>query len=418
MDTSLASTETRIATLRKCKFLQGLKDSVLSDLAAKAEILSIDGGTKIITRGEDGSNMYFIISGSARVHHGEVVLANIGTGDVFGEMAVLDSEKRSASVTAENSTLLLVIERDMFYESLSTDPNAFKAVIHGVLQRGRGIIREVKTRSTKLMAYEKEMEIGRQIQAGFLPKSLPVLENWELAASFVAAREVAGDFYDVFKLNNLPLLGIVIGDVCDKGVGAALFMTLFRSLIRASSLYGNVYSGLVDAEPGDASITADEVLQNSLLTTNRYIATTHAGSSMFASVFFGLLDTESGELHYVNAGHESPIIFRQNGETELLDITGGVIGLFPAAQYAVKTVTLNNGDLIFAYTDGVNEAKNLQGDQFGESRIMEATDPRDISPDNFLSIILDAIYEFRGAAEQSDDITMLALKYRLQTSTA
>ena len=244
------------------------------------------------------------------------------------------------------------------------------------------------------------------------------MENWELAASFVAAREVAGDFYDVFKLNNLPLLGIVIGDVCDKGVGAALFMTLFRSLIRASSLYGNVYSGLVDAEPGDASITADEVLQNSLLTTNRYIATTHAGSSMFASVFFGLLDTESGELHYVNAGHESPIIFRQNGETELLDITGGVIGLFPAAQYAVKTVTLNNGDLIFAYTDGVNEAKNLQGDQFGESRIMEATDPRDISPDNFLSIILDAIYEFRGAAEQSDDITMLALKYRLQTSTA
>lgn len=418
MDTSLASTETRIETLRKCKFLQGLKDSVLSDLAAKAEILSIDGGTKIITRGEDGSNMYFIISGSARVHHGEVVLANIGTGDVFGEMAVLDSEKRSASVTAESSTLLLVIERDMFYESLSTDPNAFKAVIHGVLQRGRETIREVKTRSTKLMAYEKEMEIGRQIQAGFLPKSLPVLENWEVASSFVAAREVAGDFYDVFKLNSLPYLAIVIGDVCDKGVGAALFMTLFRSLIRASSLYGNVCSGLVDTESGSATITADEVLQNSLLTTNRYIATTHAGSSMFASVFFGLLDTESGELHYVNAGHESPMIFRQNGETELLDITGGVIGLFPAAQYAVETVTLNKGDLIFAYTDGVNEAKNLQGEQFGESRIMEATDPRDISPDSFLSIVLDAVYGFRGAAEQSDDITMLALKYQSQTSTA
>ena len=418
MDTSLTSTETRIETLRKCEFLQGLKDSVLRDLAAKAEMLSVDCGKKIVTRGEDGSNMYFIISGSARVHHGEVVLANIGTGDVFGEMAVLDSEKRSASVTAESNTLLLSIERDVFYESLSNDPNAFKAVIHGVLQREREIIREVKTRSTKLMAYEKEMEIGRRIQVGFLPKSLPVLENWELASSFVAAREVAGDFYDVFKLNTLPHLAIVIGDVCDKGVGAALFMTLFRSLIRASSLYGNVCSGLVDAEPGSASITAGEVLQNSLLTTNRYIATTHAGSSMFASVFFGLLDTESGALHYINAGHESPIIFRQNGGTELLDITGGVIGLFPAAQYAVETVTLNKGDLIFAYSDGVNEAKNLQGEQFGESRIMEITDPQDNSPDNFLSIILDAIYEFRGMAEQSDDITMLALKHQLQTSTA
>ena len=102
----------------------------------------------------------------------------------------------------------------------------------------------------------------------------------------------------------------------------------------------------------------------------------------------------------------------------MLDITGGVIGLFPAAQYAVETVTLNEGDLIFAYTDGVNEAKNSQGDQFGESRIMEIADPQDISPDSFLSIILDAIYEFRGEAEQSDDITMLALKYQSQTTTA
>lgn len=418
METSLTSTETRIETLRKCKFLQALKDSVLSDLAAKAEILSAASGTKIVTRGEDGSNMYFIISGSARVHHGEVTLANIGTGDVFGEMAVLDSEQRSASVTTDSDTLLLSIGRDVFYESLSTDPEAFKAVIHGVLQREREIIREVRTRSTKLMSYEKEMEIGRRIQAGFLPGSIPVLENWELASSFVAAREVAGDFYDVFKLNNLPHLAIVIGDVCDKGVGAALFMTLFRSLIRASSLYGNLCSGLVDAKPGSTTITAGEVLQNSLLTTNRYIATTHAGSSMFASVFFGLLDTESGVLHYVNAGHESPIIFRQNGETEVLDITGGVIGLFPAAQYAVETVTLNKGDLIFAYTDGVNEAKDLQGEQFGESRITEITDPQDKSPDDFLNTILDAIYQFRGAAEQSDDITMLALKYQSQTSTA
>nr|AFI78695.1 stage II sporulation E family protein [uncultured bacterium ws085G8] len=361
--------------------------------------------------------MYFIISGGARVHHGEVVLAILGTGEVFGEMAVLDSEKRSASITTESDTLLLSIEGDVFYECLSTDPNAFKAVIHGILQRGRETIREVKTRSTKLMAYEKEMEIGRRIQAGFLPGSIPDMENWEVASSFVAAREVAGDFYDVFKLSNPPLLAIVIGDVCDKGVGAALFMTLFRSLIRASSLYGNMCSGLVDAESGSASITAGDVLQNSLLITNRYIATTHSGSSMFASVFFGLLDTESGELHYINAGHEAPIIFRQNGETTGLDITGGVIGLFPAAQFAVKTVTLNQGDLIFAYTDGVNEAKNLQGEQFGESRIMEITDPQDNSPDSFLSIILNAVTEFRGTAEQSDDITMLALKYQSQTST-
>lgn len=412
METPFTSTQDRIETLRKCVFLQGLQDKVLGDLASRAEMLWVSGGKTIVTQGGTGSKMYFIISGQARVHHGEVTLANIFSGDVFGEMAVLDSEKRSASVTTESESLLLSIERDVFYEALSTDPGAFKAVIHSILQREREIIHEVKKRSTKLMAYEKEMEIGRRIQADFLPRSIPVIENWDLASRFEAAREVAGDFYDVFRLNSLPHLAIVIGDVCDKGVGAALFMTLFRSLIRASSLYGNMCSGLVDAGPEGTSITAGEVLLNSVLTTNRYIATTHAGSSMFASVFFGLLDTESGELLYINAGHESPIIFRKNGATELLDITGGVIGLFPAANYKVESVTLNEGDLILTYTDGINEAKNAQGEQFSERRILEAAAPGGNNADAFLGIMHDAVMEFRGKAEQSDDITMLALKYQ------
>jgi len=355
--------------------------------------------------------MYFIISGSARVHHGDVVLADIGAGDVFGEMAVLDSEKRSASVTIRSDALLLSIGRDDFYDALSADPEAFKAVIHSILERERTIIGDVSTRSTKLMAYEKEMEIGRRIQADFLPRSLPKLDNIELAFAFEAAREVAGDFYDVFRLNDLPHLAIVIGDVCDKGVGAALFMTLFRSLIRASSLYGSVGTALLDEGNRKASPSPADVLLNSILTTNRYIATTHAGSSMFASVFFALLDPGSGEMHYVNAGHESPIIFRQDGETETLDITGGVIGLFPIARFTVGTARLGEGDLMLTYTDGVNEARNSQGEQFGEQQIMQAAARRDTGAEAFMDNLLEAVRAFRGAAPQSDDITMLALKY-------
>lgn len=138
---------------------------------------------------------------------------------------------------------------------------------------------------------------------------------------------------------------------------------------------------------------------------------------MFASVFFGLLDTQTGELRYVNAGHEAPIIFRNNGETELLDITGGVIGLFPAANYTVETATLGPGDLMFSYTDGVNEAKNEAGGQFTDQRIIEVAAPEGNTAEAFLSIMLEAIHQFRGSAEQSDDITMLALKYRPDAST-
>lgn len=411
METALISTENRIETLRNCVFLQGLDDSILSDLAARAGTLRVAAGHTIVTQGETGSDMYFIISGSARVHHGEVVLADIGAGGVFGEMAVLDSEKRSASVTIQGDSVLLSIGRDDFYSALAADPEAFKAVIHAVLQREREIIGEVRTRSTKLMAYEKEMEIGRRIQADFLPRSIPQLDNIELAFAFEAAREVAGDFYDVFRLTDLPHLAIVIGDVCDKGVGAALFMTLFRSLIRASSLYGNVGSALLDEEAGNASRSPADVLLNGMMTTNRYIATTHAGSSMFASVFFALLDPGTGEMHYVNAGHESPMIFRHGGGTELLDITGGVIGLFPIARFTVGTTRLGEGDLVFAYTDGVNEAKNSQGEQFGEHQIMETAAAEHEGAESFLENMFDSVRAFRGSAPQSDDITMLALKY-------
>jgi len=324
---------------------------------------------------------------------------------------VLDSEVRSASVTTECECLVLCIDRDTFYEALSTKPEAFKAVIHAVLQGKRGLIGDIKARSLRLLSYQKEMEIGRRIQAHFLPTSVPDPEGWEIASCFEAARDVAGDFYDVFRLTSSSHLAIVIGDVCDKGVGAALFMTLFRSLIRATSLYGCMGSSLVDANPETAANPAHGVLLNSMHTTNRYIATTHAGASMFASVFFGLLDTQTGELSYVNAGHEAPIIFRNNGTTEILAITGGVVGLFPAANFEVLTTTLNKGDLIFTYSDGVNEAKNTEGQQFGEERILKVATPEGDGVENFLRDMLNAIRQFRGEADQSDDITMLALKY-------
>ena len=110
------------------------------------------------------------------------------------------------------------------------------------------------------------------------------------------------------------------------------------------------------------------------------------------------------------------MIFRQSGETDLLDITGGVMGLFPAANYTVETATLNEGDLIFTYTDGINEAKNLDGEQFTDERILKVAAPEGNNTESFLRIMLDAVSEFRGKAEQSDDITMLALKYLTQDS--
>jgi sigma-B regulation protein RsbU (phosphoserine phosphatase) len=414
----LTSIEHKIETLRNCVFFGDAPQSVLTDLANGAKTLRVTEGQTVITMGELGSTMYFIISGKVRVHDGDVVYTFLGEGEIFGEMAVLDQDVRSASVTCESDVILLSLERRVLFDAMSTNPKSFQSILGAVLQRERRIVQDVKTRTEQLLAYEKELEIGRRIQADFLPETMPEIENWEIATYFEAAREVAGDFFDVFRLKSGNYVAIVIGDVCDKGVGAALFMTLFRSLIRASSLFGFMNETPVQIDSENHSASALHVLENSVRTTNRYIATTHSKSSMFASVFFGLLNPENGELIYINAGHEAPIIFRKDGSRELLDLTGGVLGLFPGANFNVAEARLHDGDLLFTYTDGVNEAKNENEDQFTERRILKYAAPEGNHPEAFLDLMLGQVKKFRGTAAQSDDITMLAVKYAVKKTGA
>jgi len=238
---------------------------------------------------------------------------------------------------------------------------------------------------------------------------LPQVDGWDVSGFFEAAREVAGDFYDAFRLPATGHVALVIGDVCDKGVGAALYMSLFRSLIRATAMYG--YFDL--QPPGEGEQPAGDtarVLVNTIQTTNRYIAITHPSSSMFASVFFGLLNPETGVLTYLNAGHEAPVIFRGDGTQETLEVTGGVLGLFPGARFSVAEARLRPGDLLFAYTDGVNEAKNTEGAQFGDARIQQSALSHAVTAAGFLESIYGRIRDFRGQAPASDDITMLAIR--------
>jgi sigma-B regulation protein RsbU (phosphoserine phosphatase) len=401
----------RADILGRCSLLYGAADSLLQALADETGLHQVGPEQTVVSKGESGSTMYFIVSGKVRVHDEDAVLAWLGEGEVFGEMSVLDSEARSASVTAEQDTVLLSLEQEVFWRVISTSPDTFRMIIRSVMQRERAIIGDVTSRTRQLLAYEKELEIGRRIQSDFLPNSLPSVAGWEIASRFEAAREVAGDFFDLFKLKSSDHLAIVIGDVCDKGVGAALFMTLFRSLIRATCLHGSLVPPAPSAAAGEVAAGLQQTLSNSIEATNRYVATTHGKSSMFASVFFALLDPGSGELFYINGGHESPILFRASGDVETLEVTGGVLGLFPWARFEVARAQLRPGDLMFAYTDGVNEAKNLQGEQFGDHRVLAAGAVPGIAAGDLLGRMLDQIGIFRGSAAQSDDITMLALRW-------
>ena len=254
---------------------------------------------------------------------------------------------------------------------------------------------------------ERELEIGRQIQASFLPEELPVENGWEIAACFRPARQVAGDFYDAFRLKS-GRIGLVVADVCDKGVGAALFMALFRSLIRASA-------DLVDpALPGvdDPVERAAARVRNAVVFTNDYIARTHAASNMFATLFFGILDPATGALTYVNAGHEPPVLRDRAGALRRLPPTGPAVGLMPDRTFEVGRVTLARGDLFVAFTDGVTDARSSSAAIFGEEPVLKLVAESRGSAADLLAAIDRGLSDHGSGAESFDDVTMLAVLRR------
>jgi sigma-B regulation protein RsbU (phosphoserine phosphatase) len=244
---------------------------------------------------------------------------------------------------------------------------------------------------------ERDLEIGRQIQTDFLPESLPAPAGWEVAALFRPARQVGGDFYDAFELEDRRV-GLTIADVCDKGVGAALFMALFRSLIRS---HAELHGAGTPAAPAARSIVA---------LTNDYIARTHGRSNMFATIFFGILDPSTGALAFVNAGHEPPVVRRASGAVERLQPSGPAVGMFPDAAFEARELELAAGDLLLAFTDGVTEERDPSGTLFGEERLLALAASPGASARELLGRIDEALSAHRGEIEPSDDVTMIAAR--------
>jgi len=262
----------------------------------------------------------------------------------------------------------------------------------------------------------REISVARTIQRDFLPESLPEVTDLELDAALRPARDVSGDFYDCFLLTSGEVI-LVVGDVCDKGVGAALFMALFRSLIRASA--DPIGGGAIQMIGGRHTMVMHAIQSASpadLLTrvagfTNDYIARLHGRTNMFATVFLASLEPNSGELVYVNAGHEPALIVAPNGDIEELRPTGPALGMLPDSHFTAVTRTLASGHSLLAFTDGLVEAHNPTGKVFGAERLREVLRAqRGGTASELVRAVLDAVETFGGHADPHDDITMLAAR--------
>jgi phosphoserine phosphatase RsbU/P len=262
----------------------------------------------------------------------------------------------------------------------------------------------------------REMSVARSIQRDFLPESLPDVGGVELQAALHPARDVSGDFYDCFLLTSGEVI-LVVGDVCDKGVGAALFMALFRSLIRASA--DPVGGGAIQMIGGRHTMVMQALQSASpadLLTrvagfTNDYIARLHGRTNMFATVFLASLEPYSGELVYVNAGHEPALTIAPDGSIEELRPTGPALGMLPDSHFTAVTRTLEKGHSLLVFTDGLVEAHSPTGEVYGAKRLREVLlAQRGSSAAELVHAVLDSVQTFGGHADAHDDLTLLAAR--------
>src|SRR5271157_1050941 len=360
------------------------------------------------------------------------------------EMVLIDlplqdksAEEFIKSMKADNALrgipLIILAERDQLEEAerciksgaedyilLPFIPVVLKARISAHLDRQRVRTAEQTLKDTAKSG--RDVQIGQQIQLSFLPDTLPQPAGWELAAHFEPAPEVAGDFYDSFLLSN-DYVNLIMGDVCEKGITAALFMVLVRSLLRAYTQQNDAANwrnrsnkDLKDAaspvQRRKFNSTSRLTLKNAIELTNTYILNNHAAMNMFATVFFGILDPTSGQLIYINAGHEPPLIFNQGKLKTRLKPTGLAVGMMPNINYKVKKTQLLPGDTLLIFTDGVIEAKDPAGQSFGRKALQELLEKPDLTTSALLNRIETNLRKHMGEAVQLDDITTLALTRR------
>ena len=267
-------------------------------------------------------------------------------------------------------------------------------------------------RHESLREFQQQLEIGRQIQQNFFPDELPQPDGWELVARFHPARDVAGDFYDAFYTPQ-GKIGFVIADVCDKGLAAALFMSLVRSLLRAFSqqrAFLHQMSG-ENRATGSAEPNDKFDLLNTIRLTNAYIGANHQEAHMFATLFFGVLNPQTGQLIYVNAGHNPPIIFNAAGVKTTLRPSGPAVGLIKDANYVIQKTQLAPGDTLLAYTDGITEARDPEQQPFTTERLIRQLAPYAHSAVALLEKIDADVHRHIAGGEPFDDIALLAVRH-------
>ena len=390
----------------------------MARIVTSLPMATYEPGTYLFREGDPGEHLYVVRDGALEVvlaadSPDEMLLKTIGSGEYVGEMGlILENGKRTATVRARTKSRTWMMSRKLFNEMLhrwpiiayamvsilserldATNNSSFRDLTqkNHALQKAYDELKAAQALLIEKERLERELKVAAEIQLSILPDLLPVSRGFDFGARILPARRVGGDFYDVFALDE-GRTGVVIGDVADKGIPAAIFMARAHALIMAEADSR--------AAPGDV-----------LRSANRHI-TRLQRSAQFVTALYGKVDSESCDFSYARAGHEPPLILKSDGTVDRIPHSAGMsLGLWDEITLDLQVVPLEQGSTLLLFTDGMTDCRDPAGEPFGLSRIKDALATlAGMSAQAVCDNLLQALLAYQHGSNQDDDVTLVAIR--------
>jgi serine phosphatase RsbU (regulator of sigma subunit) len=398
-------------------FFTALPPDELDRLVAELDVVNLNSGDVLFREGDPGEHLYVVVSGELEIlmapnTDDELILNLLHAGEYLGEMSLIQpGGLRTASARARGDVVLLSMSRDQFRDLLQHHPELSSAMVSVLSQRldntNVSTFRDLTEKNRQLQQafdelkaaqelliekerLERELKVAADIQMSILPDLLPVHEKFDFGGRILPARQVGGDFYDIFVLDEHKI-GVLIGDVADKGVPSAIFMARAHALIIAEA---------------DSSTSPGGVLRM----VNRHI-TRLEKATQFVTALYGVLDTSTGEFSYARAGHEPPLLLHEQGDVQRLPHKAGMaLGLWENIILDEHSLFLPQGSLLLMFTDGMTDCRSPKGEPFGLERIKTTmaglwNATAQVSCDQ----LFDTLMMYQSGSKQDDDVTLVAI---------
>lgn len=402
--------------LARIPFFTELPADELDRIMSQLEVVNMKSGEILFREGDAGEHMYIVVSGDLEIlmapnTDNELILNRVPPGEYIGEMSLVTGAPRTASVRAHGDVELLSMSRTQLMDLLQEHPKLASTMVHVLSHRldntNVSTFRDLTEKNRQLQQafdelkaaqelliekerLERELKVAAEIQMSILPDTLPLVEGFDFGGRILPARQVGGDFYDVFILDTNKV-GVLIGDVADKGVPSAIFMARAHALIIAEA---------------DSVISPGDVLRR----VNRHI-TRLEKSTQFVTALYGVLDLNTCEFSYARAGHEPPLLLTPEGEVHRLPHKPGMaLGLWEDITLDEYTIHLPKESMLVMFTDGMTDCRNPKGEPYGLERIKNTMGSLAVATSQAAcDQLFDSLMYYQSGAKQDDDVTLVAI---------